>query len=1274
MGSDLSMAMRDLAQRFGAFAKRLAGRHGEFSDVTAQNARRNAEALAGDDTTALNGAKTLDGALHRGADPSQAGHPGSGPGGDPSLRTDDPGNNSTTAQDDKTCRSDPVDVVTGEVVMAQTDAVLPGVLELVLERVYASGYSKGRLFGARWASTLDQRVQADAEGVHFAAADGRVLHYPVPVDSREEVLPPHGASWPLAWNRETDEITIRQPETGRTLHFPPGQGPGRGQSRHLSAISDRNGHRASIVRNPDGIPTGVFHTGGYRLDVDSVVTAAGPRIRGLSLAGPAGEAGTPLATYGYDALGRLTDIADSSGAALLLEYDRDDRLTRWTDRAGGSFGYHYGRDGRVDRAEGVGGVQQAGFAYDPDGRVTTVTDSLGAVTAYHWNELRQVVKTVDPLGGTTLTEHDRYGRVLSHTDELGRVLRVDRDEDGNPVRVERRDGTVVGAVYNDIRKATEVVGPDGAVWRFTYDDRGNLLTATDPRGALSRFEYGDRGELLASTDALGHRTAFQTNSAGLPTEVIDALGAVTRAARDRFGRITEVTDPLGAVTTYAWTVEGAPVRRVAADGAAEEWTHDAAGRILTHTDPLGGVTAFEHAAAGGVLAARVDPTGARFEFGHDTELRLTSVADPAGKVWRYAYDPAGNLTSETDFDDRTLAYRHDAAGRLVERVNGAGQATTLLWDAADNVVERSTGDGVFRFDYDRGGRLAAARGPSGSVTWRYDAAGRMLSEEADGHTVGYDHDALGRRTGRTTPSGLHSLWSFDAAGRPAALATDAGRLGFAHDAAGRETTRSLGPAAWLAQEYDVVGRLAGQRIWTGDQRSAASGAGTSFAGPDARLLQQRSYTYRADGTPTEIADAVRGTRRYQADGLGRVTTVSAATWTESYAYDSAGNVAKAHGPGPGPGPDNADSDTAGDRETSGTLIRSAGRTHYEHDSQGRLTRTVRRTLSGGRKEWHYAWDADDHLTRATLPDGTVWTYDYDPLGRRTAKTRLTADGTIAERIRFTWEGLRLAEQSGIGDDGTIETLTWDYEPDSWTPVAQTRRTWATGASRQLVDEAFHAVVTDLTGAPTELLTPDGDLAWHTVTSLWGRVIAAPQSDADCPLRFPGQYHDDETGLHYNLHRYYDPDTAAFLSADPLGLAGGPNDHAYVDNPLTWIDPLGLAQKGPADPCEPGGATNVPTQFGPAAGTSLEDAVRAQEQRHTDEIIRAIEERGQLYSGLQDLGATGIDDATGHPGSLGQPDHLAGPGHNIAVSVEGLAALAIVGGQKIVRRIRRRTKP
>lgn len=68
---------------------------------------------------------------------------------------------------------------------------------------------------------------------------------------------------------------------------------------------------------------------------------------------------------------------------------------------------------------------------------------------------------------------------------------------------------------------------------------------------------------------------------------------------------------------------------------------------------------------------------------------------------------------------------------------------------------------------------------------------------------------------------------------------------------------------------------------------------------------------------------------------------------------------------------------------------------------------------------------------------------------------------------------------------------------------------------------------------------------------------AGRSQVSNPLRLPGQYLDDETGLHYNDRRYYDPDTGRYLSRDPLGLAGGTNLYAYAGHaPTTRMDPTG----------------------------------------------------------------------------------------------------------------------
>ena len=146
---------------------------------------------------------------------------------------------------------------------------------------------------------------------------------------------------------------------------------------------------------------------------------------------------------------------------------------------------------------------------------------------------------------------------------------------------------------------------------------------------------------------------------------------------------------------------------------------------------------------------------------------------------------------------------------------------------------------------------------------------------------------------------------------------------------------------------------------------------------------------------------------------------------------------------------------------------------------------------------------------------------------------------------------------------------------------------------------------DQIGAPQELTDEQGNIVWAAEYKVWGRTstleVSATGTDNLDPydlnrfwpggprdlkarsssttqalnhveqnLRFQGQYHDHESGLHYNRFRYYDPQTGRFVHQDPIGLEGGDNPFVYAPNPSDWNDPLGLKRKKTCgcrqDPC------------------------------------------------------------------------------------------------------------
>ncbi|WEO30160.1 RHS domain-containing protein [Streptomyces caniscabiei] len=848
-----------------------------------------------------------------------------------------------------------------------------------------------------------------------------------------------------------------------------------------------------------------------------------------------------LKRYGYTD-GNLTEVVNSSGRPLRFTYDDAGRVTSWTDTNDRAYSYEYDDQDRCIAEGGTDGHMSLRVSYDatdPDTglRVTTTTTGEGHTRRFVINEAWQVVADIDPLGAVTRYERDRYNRLLSLTDPLGHTTTFRYDEAGNPTVVTRPDGREARAEYNDLGLPTRVVNPDGTATRQTYDERGNRTSVTAPTGLTTHFTLDDAGRLTAVTDALGHTTTIRRDRAGLPSEITDPLGAVTRYERDPFGRPVTVTDPTGAVTRLEWTVEGHLSRRTAADGTTESWTYDGEGNCTSHTDPMGGVSRFEYTDFD-LLTARTCPDGVRHEFAYDVELRLTKVTNPQGLTWSYEYDPAGSLIAETDFDDRTLTYEHDAAGRLVSRTNALGQVVSFERDALGHVLRKDAAGAVTTYAYDMTDQLAQATGPDGTtLTILRDRFGLVRSETVDGRELTHRYDDLGRRTGRTTPTGVTTTWTYDVAGRRTGMTASGHTIDFTYDEAGRELTRRIGETVTLAHTFDPVGRLTTQEVRAADDRS----------------VQHRAYTYRADGNLTDIDDRLSGTRRFDLDTAGRVTAVHAADWTETYAYDEAGNQTSASWPSDHPG-----QEATGLRTYTGTRITRAGGVRYEHDALGRITLRQKTRLSRKPDTWRYEWDAEDRLTSVTTPDGTRWRYTYDPLGRRTAKLRLADDGeTVVERVVFTWDGTTLCEQTTTSPTlPNPVTLTWDHQ--GLRPLTQTERITAADAPQEEIDSRFFAIITDLVGTPTELVDEQGEIAWRTRSTLWGTTAWAADSTAYTPLRFPGQYYDPETGLHYNYFRHYDPETARYITRDPLGLTPAPNPATYVSNPHARTDYLGLA--------------------------------------------------------------------------------------------------------------------
>jgi RHS repeat-associated protein len=1031
-----------------------------------------------------------------------------------------PHQNDTSAADRTYC-GDPIDVSTGRMMLPQTDVEILGALDLIVTRTHVSGYRLGRWFGTAWASTVDQRLEADETGVHLAVEDGRLLSYPVP-PADGAVLPGVGARWPL--RRVEGGYQVVDPAAERRYLFAE-----RGGDRlPLVLVADGDGNQIELHYDPAGVLAELRHSGGHRI----AVRTENGLITAFDLVGADGRQDLRLAEYRYDDQRRLVEVTNSSGRPMRFDYDAAGRIVRWEDRNGMWYGYRFDAEGRCVQATGKDGFLNVGLSYDQERQVTTSVNSLGHSTHYQLNDQLQVVAETDPLGNTTTFEWDPFDRLLSRTDPLGRTTHYGYDETGHVTEVTQPDGSRALAEYNEAGRWVSMVGPDGGVWRREYGAAEKLASEIDPLGAATTYHYDLAGNLDVITDAMGQTTRFTHDPSGRPVSVADANGAVTSYEYDPFGRPRTITDPLGGVLRLAWTPEGEVREQIEPDGAVWRSQQDPEGNTTEVVDAAQRRTRTTFGPFSEPIE-EIAADGSRIGYAYDTELRLVSVTNEQGLVWRFRYDEADNLVEETDFNGRMLRYSYDAAGDLVGQTNGAGQTITIERDALGRIVRRGAPDDVAVFGYDPAGRMVLARNDSAEVTFGYDAAGRTVTQSINGRVVHSEFDRLGRRIRLRTPGGAETGWEYDALDRPTVLRTAGRVLRFDHDPLGRLVQRQLGGSTVLRQRWDAANRLAGQVVQAGG-----------------RVVQQRDYAYQVNGYLSAVRDALSGPRQLTIDDLGRVRAVQGPDWQERYGYDPAGNMVEAVWPTPVGTP------AVGERSYAGTLLLSAGQLRYGHDAEGR---TVSREMlsAQGARMWRYEWNADSRLVGVSTPDGQRWRYRYDALGRRVAKQRLDPVGAVLEQVEFSWDGAELIEQvrSGIGLRPIV--TMWNWQPGADAPVSQLE--WPLGAADR-TDERFHAIVADLVGRPTELVDEAGALAWHANTTLWGAALPT-RGTADTPLRFPGQYADSETGLHYNLHRYYDPETGRYLSHDPLGLDEGTETFAYVGNPTEWIDPLGLARTG-----------------------------------------------------------------------------------------------------------------
>ena len=441
----------------------------------------------------------------------------------------------------------------------------------------------------------------------------------------------------------------------------------------------------------------------------------------------------------------------------------------------------------------------------------------------------------------------------------------------------------------------------------------------------------------------------------------------------------------------------------------------------------------------------------------------------------------------------------------------------------------------------------------------YDKLGNLIREyrhdsldgTARSHVWHHRYDALGNRTETIRPDGQRIGYLHYGSGHLHGITLNRNEIvAFERDKLHRETERTFGKHIRQETQYDPMGRIL-QQI---HNRS------------------RREYGYDAAGQLTHIQSR-GGQTQYRYDPIGRLIAAVTPDFSETFAFDPADNRLDLSGNKQDHTGQTNSQEKPSLNKVWGNLLKEYAGVHYDYDQRGNL---IRKTRNGETTDYH--WNGYNQLVKIENRNGST-EYRYDPLGRRTAKIR------NGETTVYHWQEDTLAIESTNG-----QNTHYLFEPGTFEPLAQFQTTSPIGIERedkpakpysydpetdpllkippepQEQSEAQPELVyyqLDHLGTPIAAHNAKGEAVWTAEYEAWGRIRNETVSDGpkvNIPFRFQGQYYDEESGLHYNRFRYYDPEIGRFVSQDPIGLDGGLNIYVYVKNPVQWVDPSGLDSK------------------------------------------------------------------------------------------------------------------
>jgi len=873
----------------------------------------------------------------------------------------------------------------------------------------------------------------------------------------------------------------------------------------------------------------------------------------------------------YSITGKVLSEDRSNGVSLLYTYyPGDDRLeslyentasgtrsTRWTYLATGEVGGITVADGSMD-------ATTLTFAYDAARRLVRITDGSGNYIRYRLDgDGNHVVEEIYDASGTPQDEmddvlvytlaqtFDAYDRLdlqtigsgvagplqLRDPDYLQNGV-LDRETDGN--------GVVTDYSYDALLRllsGTRDLGGVNAVSAYGYDTRGNLATVTDPNNGTTTYVYDDLGNLLSTTSPDTGATVYTHDEAGnilSRTTASGTPGAVTLTySYDALNRLTRVTTPIPAEDVYyrydACANGRGRLCEVGNGYAKVFYQYDGFGNISSHQ----GIR-MTHDTAGRLKRLEY-PSGAGVGYAYDAAGRVSLVdmtVDGSTTVLagNLDYMPFGEVTSMQYGNGHALVQGYDTAYRLVSQmIPSVMQLDYVDYDANGNLRQRDeTGEAAgvsYVYRYDTLNRLDTAGGAFGSG-WDYDYdsnGNRIMGDEGVPVTLSYD----------TGSNRLDQFGNSDVILDIAGNTLTKGSWHYSYTVHQRLHTTS--DAGGLVVDYAYNGL--GQRIV---KNIAAGGVRRFLYGPDGRLLAE------TDPVGTVLVEYIWLNKQVLA------------VYHPDTDRDGVTNLQELE---QGGAPGSTDNDGDGLLNIDELLVYGTSPANMDFDGDG---------VTDGEE----VAQGTDPRDPASIPfmgipgdinaDGLVDLADYLLL------TRFVLGYQAPAAMELQSADMN---RDGVLDAGDLVLLSGTVLSISWNTLLDIFMSRSSAAILGGLISTAEAAVTagklyyvhnDHLGTPRVMTDETGNVVWRAIYSPFGQATIDASSTVALNLRFPGQYYDQETGLHYNYYRYYDPATGRYMTSDPIGLRGGTNLFSYGrGNPATNFDRFGLLPGDTCGRCSPG---------------------------------------------------------------------------------------------------------